>query len=159
VHSRCGEIRRVPVSFENDSRRERPVTLTLDSFVTRGGVDLKWKAALSETAFTLKPCEEQTVTVTVLVNCNAFKGVSPAPGEGTGSPSAGPIDKQPGAGVVGTVDNGVVLARAGSVDRCEVGYATLRAEGCSVRPMVIAVAVLPDDCDSYRNPCHCGCCH
>jgi hypothetical protein len=28
-----------------------------------------------------------------------------------------------------------------------------------VRPVVIAVAVLPDDCDAYRRPCSCGCCH
>jgi hypothetical protein len=40
-----------------------------------------------------------------------------------------------------------------------VAYATLRAEGCLVRPVVIAVAVLPDDCDAYRRPCGCGCCH
>ena len=49
--------------------------------------------------------------------------------------------------------------RLGSVDRCEVAYATLRAEGCSVRPVVLAVALLPDDCDDYRRPCSCGCCH
>jgi hypothetical protein len=47
---------------------------------------------------------------------------------------------------------------AGSVDECEVGYAALRAEGCFVRPLSIAVAVLPDDCDAYRRPCG-GCCN
>jgi hypothetical protein len=49
------------------------------------------------------------------------------------------------------------VGNAGSVDRCEVGYAALRADGCTVRPVLIAVAVLPSDCDAFRSPCG-GCC-
>lgn len=127
LHARCGETRRIPVTFENDTRRERPVTLTLGKFVTAGGTDLQWPAQLSETQFTLAPCGEHTVIVSVEVRC------------GGGDPNKR--------------ENNV-----GTVDRCEVGYATLRAEGCTVRPTVIAVAVLPDDCDSYRRPCGDCCC-
>lgn len=131
VHARCNEIRRIPVIFENDTRRDRPVKLELEKFVTVGGRELGWDAQISESAFTLRPCDEHTVTITVPVRCEAFRGQG---GE--------------------TARN-----RQATVDRCEVAYATLRADGCLVRPIVLAVAVLPDDCDAYRRPCGCGCCH
>ena len=137
VHTRCNETRRIPVTFENDTRREKPVTLTLDKFVSAGGKDVGFGGQLSETAFTLGPCGEHTVIVTVQVKCDSFGG-------GTQPPSS--------------TDNPNNVRR-GTLDRCEVAYATLRAEGCLVRPVVIAVAVLPDDCDAYRRPCGCGCCH
>lgn len=136
VYARCGETRRVPITFENDTRREREVQLELAKFVTAGGHDLGWQTELSPQAFTLRPCGEQTVVLRVEVSCEPF-GVPP---------------KTPGAG-----DN-QQQGRVDTVDRCEVAYATLRAEGCLVRPIVIAIAVLPDDCDAYRSPCSCGCC-
>ena len=131
VHARCNETRRIPVTFENDTRREKPVKLTLEKFVSAGGKDVGWNGQLSETEFTLKPCDEHTVIVTVQVKCDVGGGSTDKPND----------------------------ARRGTLDRCEVGYATLRAEGCLVRPVVIAVAVLPDDCDAYRRPCSCSCCH
>jgi hypothetical protein len=137
VHARCNETRRIPVTFENDTRREKPVTLTLEKFVTAGGKDVGWSGQLSESAFTLGPCDEHTVIVTVQVKCDTFSGGTQPPG---------------------TTDNPNNV-RGGTLDRCEVAYATLRAEGCLVRPVVLAVAVLPDDCDAYRRPCSCGCCH
>jgi hypothetical protein len=146
VHARCGEVRRIPVTFENDTRRERQVKLELEKFATAGGRDLKWSAQLSETEFTLRGCDEHTVTVAVQVRCEPFGGG----GDETPAPApAGTSDRQ------STAPN----QRLGSVDRCEVAYATLRAEGCLVRPAVLAVAVLPDDCDAYRRPCGCSCCH
>jgi hypothetical protein len=147
VHARCGEIRRIPVTFENDTRREQPVKLEIGKFLTDGGRDLGWITSLSETEFTLRPCGEHMVVATVQVRCDrATEAKDPA------ATSRGPAGKERAAAA--TADN-----RAGSVDRCEVGYATLRAEGCLVRPIVLAVAVLPDDCDAYRRPCGCGCCH
>jgi hypothetical protein len=131
VHARCNETRRIPVTFENDTRREKPVKLTLEKFVSAGGKDVGWNGQLSEAEFTLKPCDEHTVIVTVQVKCDVGGGSTDKPND----------------------------PRRGTLDRCEVGYATLRAEGCLVRPVVIAVAVLPDDCDAYRRPCSCGCCH
>jgi hypothetical protein len=130
LQTRCGETRRVPITYENETRRTRPVTLTLDKFVTAGGRDLKWDARLSESQFTLTACGQHTVTVTVEVRCEVAQ------------PS----------------DSNIVVDQTGTVDHCEVGYATLRAEGCTVRPIVIAVAVLPTDCDSYRQPCADCCC-
>jgi hypothetical protein len=154
VHARCGELRRIPVTFENDSRRERQVKLELDKFVTRGGKDVKWATRLSESEFAIKPCGEHTVILSVGVLC-----------ENAGDEGGDTKPKQPNtptanvAGAVTAERVNAVQDRIGSVDRCEVAYATLRAEGCSVRPAVIAVAVLPDDCDTYRRPCSCGCCH
>jgi hypothetical protein len=143
VPARCGERRRVPIVFENEKRHEQQVRLTLEKFVTAGGRDLGWPAALSETEFTLRACEEHTVVVAVEVRC------APANPD---ADAAKPAKDQPRAAA------GAADPRAGSVDRCEVGYATVRAEGCLVRPIVLAVAVLPDDCDAYRRPCGCGCC-
>ncbi len=44
------------------------------------------------------------------------------------------------------------------VDDCLVSYADLRAEGCDVRPVRIAVALLPRDCHGYHINCRCDCC-
>lgn len=154
VHARCGEVRRIPITFENETRREKPVKLELGRFLTAGGRDLGWTAQLSDTEFTLRPCGEQTVLLAVAVRCQ-----NPPPGPN--DPPDGQDGQVDAAGandpnLLGPLGN---RQRFGSVDRCEVGYATIRAEGCLTRPVVVAVAVLPDDCDAYRHPCSCGCCH
>jgi hypothetical protein len=158
VHARCGELRRIPLTFENDTRRDRPVKLELGKFVTSGGRDLGWQARLSETDFTLRPCDEHTVVLEVRIRCatDAPPTTPPTPPPGTipnpNQPAAGAVLDRPDA-PPGRVEIGF-----GTVDECEVGYATIRAEGCLTRPLVVAVAVLPDDCDSYRRPCGCDCC-
>jgi hypothetical protein len=137
------------------------VKLDLEKFVTKSGRDVNWPAALSETEFTLKPCSEHVVTLTVGVRCDAFTtsgSDNPAGTPGTpGTPAPNP--NQPNPSRTGDAPPAIDRGRVGAVDRCEVAYAALRAEGCSVRPAVIAVAVLPDDCDAYRRPCGCDCCH
>jgi hypothetical protein len=140
AHARCGEVRRIPVTFENDTRRERPVRLELGKFMTSGGRDLGWTARLSETEFTLRACGEHTVTLAVQIRCETDK----PQGSNEPGPAADPI----------AAENRTF----GSVDRCEVGYATIRAEGCLTRPLVVAIAVLPDHCDAYTHPCGCECC-
>jgi hypothetical protein len=159
VHARCGEIRRIPLTFENDTRRDKPVVLTLEKFVSAGGRDLGWTARLSETQFTLHPCDEHTVSLLVQIKCKADTPTTPTPGENPNTPGTSTIPGVPttnvnaGVGVAATRDD-----IFGSVDKCEVAYATIRAEGCLTRPIVVAVAVLPDDCDAFRHPCGCGCC-
>ena len=44
------------------------------------------------------------------------------------------------------------------IDECCVFYADLRVTGCDIRPVRIAVAVLPFDCDQYVVDCAYGCC-
>jgi hypothetical protein len=157
VHARCNEIRRIPVTFDNETRRERPVKLVLEQFVTAGGRPLGWDAKLSETEFTLRPCGEHTVSILVQVRCDTFGGEKPTGEKPTGEKPGG--NQPTGATVDRPSVSSATNTRLGSVDRCEVAYATLRADGCLIRPIVVAVAVLPDDCDAYRRPCACGCCH
>jgi hypothetical protein len=128
-YARCGETRRVPITFNNDTRRERDVTLQLGNFATESGQDAGWQASLSTTQFKLAACGETTVLLSVPVNCSTL-----------GTPSTQGDERQP------------------TVDNCKVVYATLRAEGCSVRPLVIAIAVQPDHCGAHHAACGCGCC-
>ena len=128
-YARCGETRSIPITFNNDTRRERDVTLQLGNFATESGQDVGWQASLSTPQFKLAPCGETTVLLSVPVNCNTL-GTPPSKGD----------ERQP------------------TVDSCKVVYATLRAEGCSVRPLVIAIAVLPDHCGAHHAGCGCGCC-
>ena len=168
---RCGEIRNIPITLENDTRKERDVKLQLGAFATAAGKELEWPAALSETAFKLGPCSEKTVILRVLVDCSKFDTPATPPG-GTGTPGTGttgtpapgataagaPAANTGAATSIGTEPIGVVGRGGASVDECKVAYATLRAEGCTVRPIVIAVAVLPNDCGSHHAGCQCGCC-
>jgi hypothetical protein len=169
---RCGEIRNIPITLENDTRKERDVKLQLGAFATASGKELDWPAALSETAFKLGPCSEKTVILRVLVDCSKFDTSTPPGGTGTtgtvttgtgatGAPAPGATAAGAPTGaatLVGTEPIGVVGRGGASVDECKVAYATLRAEGCSIRPIVIAVAVLPNDCGSHHAGCQCGCC-
>jgi hypothetical protein len=175
VHARCGEVRRIPLTFENDTRRDKPVTLTLEKFVTSGGRDLGWNAVLSEAKFTLHPCDEHTVSLLVRIVCKP-DGQTPQPNPDPNPTTPNPNNPNPNnpnpnpgniaggapgavraVGTVGTVGGRDDIL--GSVDRCEVGYATIRAEGCLTRPIVVAIAVLPDDCETSRHGCGCGCCN
>jgi len=130
-YARCGEVRRIPITFDNDTRRERDVTLQLGNFATESGLDAGWQAALSPTQFKLPPCGETTVVLSMNVDCSKLGGSS-------------------------AVGNERMPA---TVDRCKVVYATLRAEGCTIRPLVIAVAVLPEHCGAHHAGCGCGCCN
>jgi hypothetical protein len=128
---RCGEVRQIPITLDNDTRREREVKLELGAFATDSGKELGWQTKLSDTQFKLGPCGEKTVVLTVTVDCSKF-----------GSAASSERQREEPA----------------DVERCHVAYATLRAEGCLIRPLVIAVAVLPNDCGAYRAGCLCGCC-
>ena len=44
------------------------------------------------------------------------------------------------------------------VDDCRVFYADLSVQGCEIRPVRIALALLPLDCGPYRIHCGCRCC-
>ncbi|MEX0367051.1 MAG: hypothetical protein AB3N22_13335 [Ruegeria sp.] len=136
IEARCLERRLISLTFCNDTRRDREVTLSLSGFTTASGRDLNWTASLSETKFKLGPCGEKTVQLAVQVDCAAFCNGKPD------SPD----------------DTGQNQDRATDVDHCEVAYARVSADGCISRPVLVAVAVLPNHCDSYVSGCKCGCC-
>jgi hypothetical protein len=165
-------LRRIPLTFENDTRRDKPVTLELGKFLSHGGKDLGWAAQLTQTQFTLRPCDENTVSLLVAVRCKTDDTTPNNPNDpktpstnvpGTANPATGASAEKPQLSLnrdaIGTLDLAGIEDRLGKVDRCEVGYATIRAEGCLIRPIVVAIAVLPENCDSFRHPCGCGCCH
>jgi hypothetical protein len=41
---------------------------------------------------------------------------------------------------------------------CTVACADLTVDGCDMKPLRIAVAILPLECGPYRIDCSCGCC-
>jgi hypothetical protein len=132
VYTRVGERRVVPLMIENSRRREKEITLELSDWTSRGGRPAKVTAQLSQpTSFTLQPCEEREVIVTINV---------------TGGDDTPNVPDDTGA------------PRRQDVDDCEVAYADLRVTGCDIRPIRIAVAILPYDCGAYDIDCRCGCC-
>jgi hypothetical protein len=48
--------------------------------------------------------------------------------------------------------------RLPDVDDCTVAYADLCVRGCDIRPIRIAIAILPRDCEAYEIECGCQCC-
>ena len=95
---------------------------------------------LSGNGFDEVQSKSPTFVLSVTVDCSKFQ---PAQQPGTATNVPPPSETQGGA----------------TVDSCKVAYATLRAEGCTIRPLVIAVAVLPESCDAHEASCVCGCCH
>jgi len=128
VYSRVGEQRVIPIIVENERRREAQVTAELSGWTTRGG-----KAAPIETV----GFEPKTFTL-------------PA----CGSQKITLVVKVVGAGAGDATNEN----RAADVDDCLVATADLRLTGCDCRPLRIAVAILPRDCDPFEVSCGCTCC-
>jgi hypothetical protein len=127
VHARLGERRVVPITIENNRRREREIRLELSDFSSRRGSQTNVRGRLATPAeFTLAACEEREAVVVIDIDSRDDKGDEPdRPEEG----------------------------RLPDVDDCVVAYADLRVVGCDTRPIRIAVAVLPRDCHSYPVDC------
>jgi hypothetical protein len=164
VYGRCGEVHVVPIEITNDTRRAREdVTLEVSEPRSAGGRQLGWQVLLQpEAAVTLPPCSTTKVELLVHIQC----GDKDTGQKGTGQKDTAPA-KSGAKKAAATTESGAgnlveLVARqrieTGDVDRCEVGYVTVRAEGCLLRPIVVAIAVLPDECGSFRSWCACGCC-
>jgi hypothetical protein len=70
----------------------------------------------------------------------------------------GPCASQPITMIVTTHPGGAIPENIPDVDTCTVYYANLQVEGCEIRPVRIAVAILPRDCGAYRIECRSCCC-
>jgi hypothetical protein len=142
VYARIGERRVVPVMIENPRRREKEIKLELSEWTSRGGKPSQVTAQIDPAeGFTLQPCEERQVII--VINVPAGDVISPNPNNPDNP-----------AGTPGST----VPRRRLDVDECEVVYADLRVTGCDIRPIRIALAILPYDCGAYEIDCRCGCC-
>lgn len=147
-HVRCGEVRRIPITFDNDTRRERDVKLQLGGFATESRQEIAWESSLSETAFKLSPCGEKTAVgdgglrEVRTASAYAHSGADPTPGHerqraGRHRRACAPR-------------SGWIPARW-PMPRC--------APKAAPSALVIAVAVLPESCGAHEASCGCGCCH
>jgi hypothetical protein len=149
VYARCEERRVIPIQIENDTRRAREnVTIDVSDVRTSGGRVLPWKASvLPRESLTIEACSSTEIDLQVEIDCTADK--DPDQPKQTPRKAAARAEEQ----------QAVVRARERvDVDDCEVGYVTIRLEGCLVRPIVVAIAVLPRDCEAFHASCSCSCC-
>lgn len=135
IYAKLGEVRVVPVRIENPRRRQREIRLELSDFSGggRGVVDIEGRI-VSDSTFTIEACDDHIVTLVVRVG--HVNNTTPSTGE---VPLRGDHDDR-------------------DVEGCLVAYADLRVDGCDIRPVRIAVAVVPRDCDTFDVECGCGCC-
>jgi hypothetical protein len=138
IYSRLGEQRVIPIIVENERHRDKQITLELSDWTTRGGKAAPLKTVLLEPkAFPLAACGEKKVTLVVSVGGDDLQN---ATGSTTERSSESDRTALP------------------DVDECLVAVADLRVVGCDHRPICIAVAILPRNCDPYTVTCGCTCC-
>lgn len=145
VYARLFEMRVIPITLVNERRREKNIRLELSEFRTRGGDTLGVKGILvPPTEFVLPPCGEAQVIIAV----ETFPAGEEQGPRGVARFQTAAAGDQPAA----------EQRRLPDVDECRVLYADLRVEGCDIRPIRIALALLPRDCDEFVIECGCTCC-
>jgi hypothetical protein len=152
----------VPIEIDNDSRKAREnVEVQVSDVRSGSGKVLAWPTLIQpEGPLTLEPCRTTRLELLVHIACGGQRGeASQAASEDT---EDAPGNQDAAAGHDAPADAFAALAAqrapGSDVDRCEVGYTTVRLEGCLIRPIVVAIAALPRECDSYRVGCSCSCC-
>lgn len=148
VYAHCGEVRVIPIEVANDTRKVRE-DVSVHVSEVRSGKVLKWPTLIRpEGPLTLEPCSKTKLELLVQISCCEEHVLEPAPTRAVKG-------AEPPSLLAAIADH---RAGCGDVDRCEVGYTTIRLGGCLVRPIVVAIAVLPVACDTYRAGCSCSCC-
>ncbi len=132
VEARVGERRVVPIVIENKWRRKRDIEVQLSDWSCGDAPVTISGKIVDPLKFTIEPCGEHKLMLLIGI-------------EGEGRSSPGTPNEPPREG-------------GRDVERCVVCYADLRIKGCDVRPIRIAVAVLPCDCGAYRVDCCQACC-
>ncbi|MBV7257794.1 hypothetical protein KCG44_13490 [Pacificimonas sp. WHA3] len=130
IEARVGEQRVIPIIIENKWRRKRDIEVQLSDWAC-GDSKLKIEGRIADPLkFTIEPCGEHKLMLVVSI-----------------------------AGIASLNDSTGTTARLPEdVESCVVCYADLRMKGCDVRPIRIAVAVLPCECGAYRVDCCQACC-
>ncbi len=155
VYARCFERRVVPIEIENDTRKIREdVTLDVSEVRSSGGRVLPWQVSVTpQSPLSLEPCSTTDIDLLVEIECSdAAQDADPQ------TPKKAAGQKAPARTKDAEVASISRERERIDVDDCEVGYVTIRVGGCLVRPIVVAIAVLPRDCDAYHASCSCSCC-
>jgi hypothetical protein len=156
VYARCFERRVVPIEIANDTRKVREdVTLEVSDVRSAGGRVLPWRVTVRpESPLTLPPCSTTEIDLRVDIVCGDGDD-NDNDDEGQGDTKASGTRKATRAQAAEAASRTDVVT---DVDECEVGYVTIRVDGCLIRPIVVAIAVLPRSCDAYHAGCSCSCC-
>jgi len=140
VYGRPGERRVVPLHIDNDRHQERTVELGIDGWATEDGQAVAIEAQLTRGSFVMEPCSSQLTGLVIEI----------------GSVTGGSIsDHLPHR----DVEAEALAARRSKVRHprgCVVAYGRLSGRGCLTRPVVVAVAILSNDCHPHEIAC--GCC-
>ena len=156
VYTRVGEQRVVPIRISNERTRTRHITLELSEFTTSGGSPAPVAGKIvTPTEFDLEACERQDAVV--VINVGWMSGATATIVSEREAVINSMVEMPPAAEATDQPDD-EGRRRLRDVDDCVVAYADLRIQGCDVRPVRIAVAILPRDCDAYEVHCACGCC-
>jgi hypothetical protein len=165
VYAYCGEVRVVPIEIENDSRRVREdVAVEVTEIRTAGGRNLPWQTLVTpEGPLTLEPRSTTKLELLVHIVCSELadegrQATEPALAAAE-KKRPGKTEEQPSPTNSDVLNQTLTSSRGTrDLDECVVGYLTVRLGGCVIRPIVVAIAALPDSCDSYRTGCSCSCC-
>lgn len=180
VYTRVGETRVVPINIENHRKRERDIKMTLADFRTQGGNDTPVTGRLvGPTEFTLPPCADHQGIILISAglpgrepskpsgDAVALDGLSKAEllaeAKRVGATATATMNKAELIGAISERPTEVLVEPSRDlvlpdVDDCHVAIADLCIEGCDARPIRVAVAVLPRDCNTYDIHCECACC-
>jgi hypothetical protein len=159
VFARMGEIRVVPIEVANDTRKVREnVEVSVSEIRSGGGKALPWATLVNPRGpLTLEPCSRTKLELLVHIGCEPVQ----VPDKADNPTRARGAAKAASETATSTEPLDVAAARregCPDVECCEVGYTTIRLDGCLIRPIVVAIAVLPLECDAYRAGCSCSCC-
>lgn len=146
VYARVGETRVIPITIENERRREKDITVELSPWRMRGGGTAPVEGGVTPQSFKLPACGEKEVVIGVRISEPANAG------------NQTPANTDTQTGISATTDGRIGERELKDVDGCLVATADLTLVGCDHRPLRIAVAILPRDCDPFRVTCGCGCC-
>lgn len=128
IYARPGEVRIIPIRLENERRRERVINLEFSGWSRRGG----GKAPIGTQII---PEGEFTLPACSERDIRLRVDIAQLQDDNPDTPN-----------------------RLPQIDECLVLYGDLRIEGCDVRPVRIALALLPLDCDPFVVECGCSCC-
>jgi hypothetical protein len=133
VYAYLGERRVATFSIENERCREKDIRVVLGEFTTRAGKPAPIIGMLEPpTEFKLGRCASQIIVMMIDTGSLAASG--------------------------GEAKNALNAERMTDVENCTVYYSDLRVDGCEMRPLRLAVAILPRDCGAYKIQCRCCCC-